>query len=188
MEECIAKFVKNQIRKNRIEQSEAEIYQYGYRLLIEKVCALMMTILIAVLFDAWKEILVFCIAFIPIRTFAGGYHAKSFLSCMVLSAGVLILNVLIGKWVIFTGYGCYAILLEVILYPVIAWMSPVENSNRTISDSERKYFKRMVMVLYVVQILVEMLFMWLGRTDMIVSVVLAHVSVMGSLQVMFWIY
>lgn len=183
MEECIAKFVKNQIRKNRIEQSEAEVYQYGYRLLIEKVCALIITIVIAVLFDAWKEILVFCIAFIPIRTFAGGYHAKYSLSCMLLSAGVLIINVLIGKWFMSTGYGSYAILLEVILYPVIAWMSPVENSNRTISDSERKYFKRMVMVLYAVQIFAGFFLMVLARTDLIVSAVLAHVSVMGSLVV-----
>ena len=51
------------------------MYQYGYRLLIEKICALILTIVIAVLFHAWLEIILFCSAFIPIRTFAGGKKA-----------------------------------------------------------------------------------------------------------------
>ncbi len=183
MEECIAKFVDHQIRKRRIEQSEAEVYQYGYRLLAEKVCALLLTFLIAVLFDAWMEILLFCIAFIPIRTFAGGYHAQHSLSCMVLSAVVLILNVITGKWFLTTGYGSFALMLEVILYPFIAWFAPVENSNRTISESERKYFKRVVVVIYAVQILVCGLLLWFGKEEWVCSVVLAHVSVAGSLVV-----
>lgn len=181
MEECIAKFVDHQIRKKRIEQSEAEVYQYGYRLLIEKVCALIMTSMIAIFFDAWMEIVVFCIAFIPIRTFAGGYHAKHSLSCMVLSAGVLIFNIFVGKWFSTTGYGSYALLLEVMLYPAIAWMAPVENLNRTISESERTYFKRVVVVIYAVQILAELVLLFWGRSGLTVLIVLAHISVMGSL-------
>lgn len=181
MEGYIAKFVDHQIRKKRIEQSESEVYQYGYRLLIEKVCAVIMTFVIAILFDAWIEIFIFCVAFIPIRIFAGGYHARHSLSCMVLSAGVLILNIFMGKWFLTTGYANYAFVLEVMLYPAIAWMAPVENSNRVISESEKKYFKRVVLVIYAVQVLIEFVLLLFGRGGLATLVVLAHISVMGSL-------
>lgn len=180
---CIAKFVDHQIRKKRIDPSEAEVYEYGYRLLIEKICALILTIVIAVLFHAWLEIIIFCIAFIPIRTFAGGYHAKHSLSCMVLSAGVLIFNILIGRWILTTGFAGYALLLETLLFPVIAWMAPVEHSNRKISESERKYFKKVVLILYAVEVLAELVLMLCGETDLTAFVVLAHVSVAGSLAI-----
>lgn len=180
---CIAKFVDYQIRKKRIDPSEAEVYQYGYRLLIEKICALILTIVIAVLFHAWLEIILFCSAFIPIRTFAGGYHAKHSLSCMVLSAGVLIFNIFAGRWILIAGFANYAFLLEIILFPVIAWMAPIENSNRKISESERSYFKKVVLVLYAVEVLAELVLMLCGKTDLTAFVILAHVSVAGSLAV-----
>ncbi len=179
----IAKFVDHQIRKNRIDPSEAEVYQYGYRLLIEKICALLLTFVIAVLFHAWLEIIIFCIAFIPVRTFAGGYHAKHSLCCMVLSAGVLIFNILFGRWFLTTGFVSYALLLEAILFPAIAWMAPVENSNRRISESERRYFKRVVLVLYGVEILAGLALLLWERTDLATWIVLAHISVAGSLVV-----
>ena len=180
---CIAKFVDHQIRKNRIDPSEAEVYEYGYRLLIEKICALILTFVIAVLFHAWLEIIIFCIAFIPVRTFAGGYHAKHSLCCMVLSAGVLIFNILIGRWLLTIVFASYALLLEAILFPVIVWMAPVENSNRRISESERRYFKRVVLVLYVVEVLAEFVLLVLGRGNLVTFIVLAHISVAGSLVV-----
>lgn len=183
MEGCIAKFVDHQIRKRQIAQSEAELYQYGYRLLIEKACALILTIVIAVLFDAWMEIFIFCAAFIPVRTFAGGYHAKHSLSCMILSAGVLIFNIFAGKWVLAAGYEGYALLLEVLLYPVIVCLAPVENVNRRISESERKYFKRIVLVLYAAEILAGFVLQLWGRADLAALIVLAHISVAGSLAV-----
>ena len=181
MEECIARFVRHQIRKKRIKESDIEVYEYGYRLFVERVCAILMTVALAFVFDAWMEVLVFCIAFIPIRTYAGGYHAKGTVSCMVLSAVVLIINIFCGKWILFTGYGDYLMLLEVFLFPVIVWMTPVENINRRISESEKHFFEHIVKALYVIQILVGLLLLWLGRTEVIISLVLAHISVLGTL-------
>lgn len=181
MEECIARFVRYQIRKKRIKESDLEVYEYGYRLLVEKVCALFMTIALAFIFDAWMEVLVFCIAFIPIRTYAGGYHAKATVSCMVLSALVLLLNIFCGQWILSTGYGNYMMLFEVLLFPAIVWMTPVENTNRKISESEKHYFKHIVRVMYIVQIVAGLFLLWMGRVEVIISLVLAHASVLGSL-------
>lgn len=38
------------------------------------------------IFKAYWEIIILCIAFIPLRQYAGGYHAKTRSACLALSA------------------------------------------------------------------------------------------------------
>lgn len=181
MDGCIAKFVEYQIKRKRIKQADAEVYQYGYRLLIEKTGAFLMTFLIAFLFQAWMDVFLFCVAFIPIRVYSGGYHAKRTISCMMLSGIVLMLNILLKRWVLLTACGGFLFVLEIILCPVVLCLSPVENPNRKIVRSERGYFRLMVIVVYVAQLLFGSVLLWLGWIDWVVSFVLAHVSMAASL-------
>lgn len=183
MNKCINRFVEYQVEKKRIEESEVEVYQYGYRLLIEKILAFLLTIVIAFVFKAWIEVLLFCAFFIPLRTYAGGYHAKTTIGCMVLSGGIITLNIFVKRIVMATGFGMYVLLLELLLFPLVVGMAPVETSNRTISESEKRHFKKVVFGVYMVQILVCVIFACVGKVEWIGSVVLAHVSVVGGLLV-----
>jgi len=113
MEQWIQNAVSRQIKKRKIPESEAEIYEYGYRLMIEKAGAFLLTVLIALVFHAWKEIVLFCIAFVPLRVYSGGYHAKKTISCMILSGTILVSNVFAVKGLNLLNVGQYLIILEI---------------------------------------------------------------------------
>ena len=87
IERWINDIVNYQIHNKRISVSDREIYQYGYYILFEKIIAVILTICIAALMDAWWEIMGFCISFIPLRVYSGGGHAKRYVNCMLLSSG-----------------------------------------------------------------------------------------------------
>ena len=72
IERWINDIVNYQIHNKRISVSDREIYQYGYYILFEKIIAVILTICIAALMDAWWEIMGFCIGFIPLRVYSGG--------------------------------------------------------------------------------------------------------------------
>ena len=88
-EKAVQKLVDGQIEKGSLKEEERNIYRYGYQVLIEFCINIIVTILIAVLFQAFKTVIVFTIAYLLIRGYVGGYHAKTSLGCFCLSAGMV---------------------------------------------------------------------------------------------------
>ena len=99
-EKAVQKLVDGQIEKGSLKEEERNIYRYGYQVLIEFCINIIVTILIAVLFQAFKTVIVFTIAYLLIRGYVGGYHAKTSLGCFCLSAGMLISVILVIQYII----------------------------------------------------------------------------------------
>lgn len=174
MDQWIQSIVERQIQNKKISVSEMEIYQYGYRLLIEKTCVFILTLGIGFMFDAWWEVFLFCIAFIPLRVYSGGYHTKKSISCMLLSVTVLICNVFLVRGFASLDMDKYLVTLELPLFILLYYFSPVETVNRKIEVNEKKFFHKMVFCIYVIEILAEILFIIFGYDKFMLSFLVAH--------------
>ena len=174
MEKWIHAMAVRQAEKKRIPASDIEILQYGYRLMAEKICALALTIMIAGIMGAWREAFLFCVAFIPLRVYAGGYHAAGTGYCMVLSALVLIVQVYAVRWLIRWDMGLWPIGMEIVLFLLLLYFSPVETGNRRIGKSEKRYFHKMVCFIYGMMLIVEIIMMMYGYMDIPISFMSAH--------------
>lgn len=62
---------------------DAEVYAYGFELMISTAINIVLVIIISFLFAAPLAWIFFLLAFIPLRTTAGGYHAKTHLKCCI---------------------------------------------------------------------------------------------------------
>lgn len=175
MDKWVRKLVQYNIDKGKISKEDADIYKFGYTLLFEKAIIFLITLLIAFIFDAFLEVLIFCIAFIPLRVYSGGYHAKSTIKCMILSGFVLICNILAVQQMSDWEWGKYFIILELVLFPLLITLSPVEHENRKIEESERRYFRHMVLGIYIIELAIEIIFLVLGWNQIVLGFVLAHV-------------
>lgn len=64
-----------------IESSDIEIYAYGIELLLATGVNILIVFVESVLFHKWFAGILFLSGFIPLRTTAGGYHAKTHIGC-----------------------------------------------------------------------------------------------------------
>lgn len=183
MELLAKKIVENQIKKGKVKSDDEALYQYGYQIMLEKAIAILMTIAVALILNAWVEVLVFCASFISIRIYAGGFHAKSIIGCLILSlvmlVGGVVLNEMLYEWRFYKVY----LLIDVVILPIICICAPSEHKNRAVSVSEKKYFKRMVSVFCLLQSVSEIVLCILEHYDLIGIIVYAHCVITISLLV-----
>ncbi|MCX4361499.1 MAG: accessory gene regulator B family protein [Mucispirillum schaedleri] len=154
--------------------SDVEIYKYGYYLLFEKVLIFIITVFITIILKAWQEIFLFYIAFVPVRVYLGGYHAKKTINCIVLSSLILIVNVMAVRLLNIITTGIYPVILEIVFFIILRKVCPVETENRKISRSEKRYFSRMASKIYLTEIVLEVLLMQFGFSNSVNSFVSAH--------------
>lgn len=80
----------NLVRSNVIKEEDAEIYIYRLNQTLVYVFNVSSALIIGWIFGEILEIVVFMDAYIPLRSFAGGYHAKTPLRCYTLSVIMII--------------------------------------------------------------------------------------------------
>ena len=73
------------VRHGKISDTQINLYKYGFELLFSTVSTLSFILLMSVLGGYVSQIIIFLLYFIPIRIAAGGYHAKSYGRCFVLT-------------------------------------------------------------------------------------------------------
>ena len=153
MKRLISKYVERQILYENIKKEEVGVYQYGYTLLFEKLINFIILVIITILSNGWFPVAIFMLAFVPLRQYSGGWHAKTFARCTVISNMVLLVNTFI--------YGSKIdipilslIIVEVIAVCVIIGLSPVQSS-KNLNTKECLRYKKIVSILIIVSIMFE---------------------------------
>ena len=88
MEQLATKIVSRMIIADIITSDDADEYRYSIQIFLERILSYALIMTIAVAFRCFISTLVFSLSFAAIRTFSGGYHCKSYISCLVLSTVV----------------------------------------------------------------------------------------------------
>ena len=84
--------------KGIIDRKNYEIYQYGFQCFLEVSASTICSIVIALLLHMLPECLFFFLLFIPMRSFSGGLHLKTYFSCFIGSCLILTSTLLIVKY------------------------------------------------------------------------------------------
>ena len=71
------KIVNNLVHSGVIKEEDAEIYIYGINQILVAILNLSSALIIGVICGAFFEVAVFMVAYIPLRSFAGGVHANT---------------------------------------------------------------------------------------------------------------
>ena len=78
-------FVEFQVSIGLIKEEDANIYQYGYTVMVEMALSIVISICLGVWLGQVRDILFFLCMFLPLRSYCGGYHADKAWKCMLLS-------------------------------------------------------------------------------------------------------
>lgn len=163
---------------NTITAEQYEICRYGFQQGLTIILNAVTTIAIGVVFgELWQAVL-FMAAYAPLRSYAGGYHAKTAERCYVYSILLMIAVLLAIKYVALPNFICIITLL--VSCTVIAVLSPVEDSNKPLDSLEQVVYRKTTLMITAIEIIMFFISLTLGWKKMALRIVwvLAVMAVM----------
>lgn len=181
MEKWIHKKVNQKIEQGKIPESERDLYVYGYTLVAEKLVIFLVTMFIAIVFNALLEVLLLCITFVPLREYTGGYHANSRIGCNLLSAIYIIVALLGIKYLPMVIHISQYILGEFVCAAIIFRYAPVATDKREISESENRFFRKMTLSILAIELILGIIFSILKNYYVMSIMLVTHMGVAAAL-------
>ena len=72
-----------------IAESEAALYRYGFDMALTMLLNIISTAAVGLIFGMVFESIAFLVCYIPLRSYAGGYHSETPLRCYFLSLAMI---------------------------------------------------------------------------------------------------
>lgn len=149
------KIGNNLVNSKIIKAEDIEIYIYGINQILVSILNIASALIIGLFFGVFLEVAVFMVSYIPLRTFAGGYHSKTPLRCYVFSVIMLIVVSLGLKYLHIADWVYYAV--DVLAIIMICIFSPVEDKNKPLNAIEHKVYKRRTILITAIEFTVVLL-------------------------------
>ena len=130
------------VDNNIIQSEDKGVYSYSVEVLLASIFNLLAVVIIAILSKRFIETVFFLFGFLPLRAVAGGYHAKTQLRCFLLLMFTYALFLLIIFRMPTLWFTALAIASFGISGILVFLLSPIEDSNKPLSQEEKVSFKR----------------------------------------------
>lgn len=128
-----------------IDETDKEIYLYGFEILFASMLNIIMIVLVGLLFGQFLSGICFFVSFSILRKFCGGYHADTYLVCNLVFAINVFIVMLMLKMKIYLSEEMLAGILLVCL-GIITLYAPVRNKNKELSDDDIKKYRSLSIV------------------------------------------
>ena len=124
-----------------------KIYAYGMELVLSGLVNVLSVLLISILIFHPADGLLFLVAFIPLRTTAGGYHANSHLSCNIVFLSTFVALECLGHLLLKYGSVILYLAIAVISLVTLLILSPSEAKNKPLTPEQRRRNRRRSLIL-----------------------------------------
>lgn len=126
-----------------IDMEHREIYAYSMERYISGIVDFIIFAIVAVVCGIPWETVVFGVFYGPLRKYAGGYHAKTRIRCLVLSILILLSLVKLAEVLALLSYWkILTIVFLLIAGFLIFWLAPVDSENRRLSEEIKNQYRR----------------------------------------------
>lgn len=147
----IANFLGNQ---KIIDKNEVDICRYGLEVFASSTIMLLCILLISIFAGNFLETIFFFMAFIPLRIYAGGYHANTKFRCFLTSLVVYFLFTFL-LYIIPQGIYTTVCLGEIFFtLAVILLFSPVIHINKNVNKKEILHYRKISINICMLEIMV----------------------------------
>lgn len=126
------------IKHNIVDTENREVYCYGLETILLNISLVVFFSLISILLNELIFLLGFILFFIPVRIFAGGFHAEKSSVCFVLSLLLFTLSLQFFKYQPNIHNNILAVLFCLISAILILILAPFKNKNHTLSEQQYK--------------------------------------------------
>lgn len=136
--------------KGAVEPARRAIFIYGFQLTLSTLCSLISICIISAIVKKPLSVLVFFIAFFWVRLFSGGFHARTYLRCFLLTNMVYLLIVL-GAELLFRTSIPIILGVQITAGIIVCLLTPIRHKNHPLSEAvyirNQKVSRALVIVL-----------------------------------------
>ena len=124
-----------------IEQDMIEVCEYGVELVLAGAVNIIVILVVSILLNHKLHGVIFLMILISTRAFTGGYHATTHFRCnasmvCMYAISLLMLNIKNDRYVVLIH------ILALIGYVIVSAYSPLENSNKELSEQQKKKYNK----------------------------------------------
>jgi len=141
------------------------VYKYGFELLISTVFNMMGMLLTSIIMGVISRAVLFCVAFVPLRLAAGGYHAKHHWSCIIGFNAVFLGFAVLHRYISIKYALPYSLAAASISAILIWFLAPVEAVNKPLRLEQKKRQKNRSLLIAGVNMAVTLSFFAVERTN-----------------------
>ena len=159
-EKCTLSLLKNGV----IQDNQRGIYIYGFELFWSTSLCIASILSWGTLFGYLSSAAIFLLFFMPIRMAAGGYHAKSYGACFVLTNCIALLCVFASKWLwhVNESWVAFSLWLALLFSFVYIWkMAPINlgkySADTNIILNNRKYSHFIIIIELILMVVMRIL-------------------------------
>lgn len=165
---------------NIIREDELELYNYGLFIVMSEILLFVYCLLVGAVLKIVLPSLLFCALFFLIHRYAGGFHTKTELHCLMITLSSFLISIIAIKLSVqlndiflLVFYVCCSIILIV--------LSPADTPQKPLSNKEKFLFKKIISLVVVVGLIVIVILatqnMYLYANAIIVAIFLQLLSV-----------
>lgn len=125
-----------------INDEDKELYIYGLFMLISHLMFFIITCIFGLALKCLLESIIFYIAFMLIRRYAGGYHASTETRCEVLSTLSILACIVAIKLSKTYDFQTVLLLITILSAVCIFVFCPLDTPEKPLSEKEYKYFRK----------------------------------------------
>lgn len=150
------KIVSWQVAKGNLAEEERNKYVYAYEILLNQLINLSIAAVLAFISHELKAVLMFLVIYIPLRKYAGGFHAKSNERCVIYSTFVIIYVILLNKWLSYFagGYENIMATCSMLLLACVCHIAPIETKNKKLDMKERGKYRRNIHIICMIHLFI----------------------------------
>lgn len=168
IKELAISFTDLLLKKGAIEEERKPIYVYGCELLFSTGFAAITIIGLGILSGYVIEACLFLLFFMPIRTMASGYHAKSHESCYSLAVLTAFLCVAISEMV--PDKGIYLAFMSTLFFSAEGYIfiaAPYRSKRNKLKEETYRRNKRYLHWIQFAEIICVSVFIWSGQIQFV---------------------
>ena len=169
-EYCIGKLLEY----NEITDAEIDLYAYGIESVITIAINWSITLFLGIIFKQLIPTLIFSIIYIPLRSFAGGYHAKTEGRCFLYSLTLIVICEIVIKSSLSRNFHVWMVLFLVSIIIIYVW-APIEAESKPIFSEDSNKFRKIIFKIVIFSTLLLLIFIRKKKYIWCQSVFLAFV-------------
>lgn len=169
--------------KKVINVDEEDVYRFGLECLLLEVIHYSSYIVISFILKMTIPMLVSAMVLIPLRRKSGGYHARTRGRCYLFSCTIVVVTCLLNKIIFPLWLSIITLLLSNV---IVVALTPVENENRSLDQTEQKKFRKQALVILMmadVAVIISYIADWVIFQWLLNGVIIAaQLTLFGKLQ------
>ena len=141
IQELSIKIANFMVKRSIISDSDRNLYEFAYLSLIERLISWGTIIVLGTLFDCFLGSIIFTFSFVPLRIYAGGFHAKVYWKCFLISSITFLIVIVFFKNIyshISTEIILFFLFISII---IIIKKAPIPDPNRPLNKKEFQNYK-----------------------------------------------